>query len=80
MHMKRSDISDLTVCKAAEVWNDSGLFMDALLVNWTGAPIKVVYAAMSRAYGRGLLECGVSLRTAWLTDSGKALLASEPRD
>lgn len=45
-----------------------------LLAQWTGQPEKVCYRAMERAEENGLLEYGVSLRTAWLTDKGKALL------
>jgi len=44
----------------------------------TGQPEKVCYRAMERADRRGLLEYGVSLRTAWLTDKGKALLLATP--
>jgi hypothetical protein len=36
----------------------------------TGQAEKVCYRAMERAYDRGLLECGVSLRTGWLTPAG----------
>lgn len=45
-----------------------------LLAEWTGQPIKVCYRAMERAAERDLIEYGVSLRTGWLTDKGKALL------
>jgi len=40
----------------------------------TGAPEKVIYAAMEREDNRGLLEWGVSLRTAWLTKEGEQRL------
>lgn len=40
------------------------------LVKKFNAPEKVVYAAMERDYDKGLLEYGVSLRTAWVTDEG----------
>ena len=40
----------------------------------TGQPEKVCYRAMERAERRGLIEYGVSLRTGWLTEAGKALL------
>lgn len=46
----------------------------ATLMQQTGAPEKVVLAAMERAYGRGLIECGVSLGTAWPTSSGREML------
>lgn len=44
------------------------------LMRRTGECMKVCYRAMERACDRGYLEYGVSLRTAWLTDKGKALL------
>lgn len=47
-----------------------------LLMERTGQPMKVCYRAMERADDRGLLEYGVSLRTAWITEKGRALLAS----
>jgi hypothetical protein len=77
--MKRSDITDVQVVQAAlalhaEPSHRDAPFIDARLMEATGAPIKVVYAAMERAESRGLIECGVSLRTAWVTDEGRALL------
>ena len=36
---------------------------------------KDITDAMERAYDHGLIECGVSLRTGWLTAKGEALLA-----
>lgn len=50
-------------------------FADAVLQRDTGAPWKVVYSAMERASDRGLIDYGVTLRSGWLTDKGKALLA-----
>lgn len=47
---------------------------EALAVE-TGQPEKVCYRAMERAERRGLIECGVSLRTGWLTAEGTALLS-----
>jgi hypothetical protein len=45
-----------------------------IIMEETGAPEKVVYAAMEREERRGYLDYGVSLRTSWLTDKGKAFL------
>lgn len=42
----------------------------------TGQPEKVCYRAMERAERHGLIECGVSLRTGWLTEAGHAVLAA----
>lgn len=79
--MKRSDITDLMVCKAAAVYSEARdiRFITDILVMETGAPLKVVYAAVERTFGRGYLDYGVSLRTAWLTDKGLALLAGQAR-
>jgi hypothetical protein len=49
-------------------------FVDAILKDGTGQPAKVVYRAMERAYSRGYIEYGVSLRSGWLTEKGLALL------
>lgn len=37
-------------------------------------PVKLIMAKMEQLDRRGLLEVGVSLRTAWLTDKGMARL------
>lgn len=47
-----------------------------LLMERTGECFKVCYKSMERACDRDLIEYGVSLRSGWLTDKGKALLAS----
>lgn len=76
--MKRSDVTDAMVCAAYVEWSQrKAEFVDAILCRTTGAPVKVVYAAMERAYDRDLVECGVSLRSGWLTDKGLALLGLE---
>lgn len=50
---------------------------EELLHRWTMEHPKVCMAAMGRACDRGLVEYGVSLRTGWLTEAGKALLDAE---
>lgn len=74
--MARKDISDYLVVKAHHIRNNlpGRPFPYELLHQWTEEPIKVCYKAMERAYKRGLLEYGVSLRTAWLTDKGLSVL------
>ena len=85
--MKRSDITDRMVCEAyyqADVIRKSE---DGAHVTWpehvlmvrTGLPEKVIYAAMERACDNGLIDYGVSLRSGWLTNKGKALLATEDK-
>lgn len=47
------------------------LFLTDLLCEATGAPEKVVVRALERENRNGMIEYGVSLRTAWMTDKGK---------
>lgn len=70
--MKRSMISDELVCKAMHksFKEDRSKWPYEYLAEWAGAPIKVCYRAMERAFDRGLIEYGVSLRAGWLTDKG----------
>ncbi len=37
-------------------------------------PLKVIMAKMEQLVDRKLMECGVSVRTGWLTDEGKEYL------
>lgn len=48
---------------------------DEVISAETGAPIKVVWAAMQREDAAGNLECGVNLRGGWLTQKGRQALA-----
>lgn len=80
--MKRSDITDKQVLQAAVDFhsNTAGDFITDILIARTSAPLKVVYAAMERAYSRNLIECGVSLRTAWATPKGLAILNEDKHE
>lgn len=74
--MSTKDISDVEVVQAC-VYYQSGAFDKTalgLLEEATRQPTKVCNAAMERAALRGLIDCGVSLRTAWPTDKGLKLL------
>ena len=75
--MKRGDIHDRMVCIAyAEAWRAGcPCSVEVILKRMTGAPAKVITAAMVRACGRGYVDYGVSLRCGWLTDKGRALVA-----
>ena len=44
------------------------------LVKGFNAPEKLICCAMEKAYSKGYLECGTSIRTAWLTDKGHKFL------
>ena len=73
--MKRSDISTLVILEAADKAHTERLMMTWEYIQaGTGAPEKVIYAAMEREDNRGYLWCGVSLRTSGLTDDGMAKL------
>lgn len=54
------------------------VFADSILLEMTGAPEKVIYRAMERADERGLIDYGVTLRSGWLTDKGRSLIAAPP--
>lgn len=47
------------------------------LAKKTGQAFKVIYRCYERAYSRGYLDYGVTLRTAWLTDKGEQLLKNQ---
>ena len=73
--MKRSDTSTLIVLEAAELAHTERLMMTWEYIQAkTGAPEKVIYSAMEREENRNYLDCGVSMRTSWLTDEGMAKL------
>lgn len=83
--MAMKDITDLQVVQA---YHDARLQRELvgggridiwpyeLLMKWTGQCEKVCYRVMERAADRGLIDYGVTLRSGWLTEKGKALLAS----
>ena len=73
--MATKDISDKQVCEAvrdSRVANFSPWPYE-LLSDRTGQCQKVCFRAMERAYDRGYLEYGTSLRTAWVTKEGEEL-------
>lgn len=73
--MSRKDITDAQVVQA---YLDRGVgFAYDVLMRETGLPLNVCYAAMERAYARGLVDYGASLRTAWVTEKGMALVKAE---
>lgn len=73
--MATKDISDVLVCTAILSYRNEGLpFADERLRAMTGEAPKVCHAALERACDRGLIECGVSVRSGWLTEKGEAFL------
>ena len=71
--MGRKDVTDRMILEAIRDRDTPTSTID-LLMRRTGESEKVCYAAMERALARGLIDYGVSLRTAWATEAGKALL------
>lgn len=77
--MKTSDIPDTSVCLAyAKFWREKGALPPEILHQETGAPPKVCLSACERAFRRGLVAYGTSLRSGWLTELGVACLAEIP--
>lgn len=76
--MAMKDIGDLQVLLAQQQWHrqKDGPWGYEILQRETGQCEKVCLRCMERAERRGLLEYGVSLRTAWITQKGEALLRS----
>lgn len=79
--MKASDIPDRDALEACERAHAPEQTADARRASYcyltdSGYPPKVVDAKFARLARRGLIEAGVSIRTAWLTDRGRALLVS----
>ena len=74
--MATKDISDKQVVEAYIACDikPRRFFPYQVLEELTGQCEKVCFRAMERSQDRGFIECGVSLRTGWVTDSGKLLL------
>lgn len=74
--MKVADVTDEMVAAACVISHrQPGLAPISLevLTYFTSAPDKVASRAMERAARRGLIDFGVSLRTAWATPEGAKL-------
>lgn len=74
MPWKRSDITTETVLSVYERSFSDRFPADQKLMLETGAPIKVVWAAMMREDAKGFLDYGTNLRGGWLTEEGKTKL------
>ena len=77
--MARKHVPDTMVIQAALDRNNvpGRPWLYDLLMERSGQCFKVCYRAMERTYAKRYIECGVSLRTAWATDEGKAYLAAQ---
>ena len=76
--MATKEITDKQVVDAYLECSESGfsVWPYQLLSQRTGQPEKVCYRACERAERHGLIECGVSLRSGWLTEKGRELQAT----
>ena len=67
--MQRKDISDAQVKAACLEYKSKneydGEFTLDILIRMTCAPPKVAYAKLEHCNSRGLVNCGVSLRSCW---------------
>lgn len=74
--MARKDITDVQVVAACAAASAARHFFWAhdVLATLSGECVKVCFRAMERASDRGLIDWGTSIRTAWPTDAGTALL------
>lgn len=73
MKWKRAYIPQSVVLMAFSNSKRGGL-VDTILKELTGAPDKVIWAAMEREERRGMVDYGVSLRGGWLTAKGRMTL------
>ena len=77
MPWKRSDITERKILEVCARPFDDRFPLDETLMRETGAPLKVVWSALEREYDKGNIDCGTSLRGAWLTPKGQtAVIAS----
>jgi hypothetical protein len=75
--MARKDVTDRMVVDAYNWGRELGIRPLAFLKQTTGEPEKVCWRAMERAYDHGLIECGVSLDSGWITEKGMELIKRE---
>ena len=76
MAWKREDITTEQVLDVYARPHADRYPADEVLSRETGAPLKVVWAAMYREDDAGHLDYGSNLRGGWLTDKGKQTLAA----
>ena len=65
-HIKTSDILDS--CKISRLLLEPLSSLDVLMGRYPKYPIKVLWRAMEREERKGLIDCGVSLRCAWVVE------------
>ncbi|MNQ81399.1 hypothetical protein D3C85_964200 [compost metagenome] len=73
--MARKDVTDQMVLEAIKERAVTGESLLQILMSRTNEPMKVCWRAMERTLKRDYISFGTSLRTAWITPEGHALLA-----
>ncbi len=77
--MATRHVEDWQVCLAYSIYaDDHSEWPTQILRRMTGQPEKVCYRATERAASRNLVEYGTSLRSGWLTEAGRDMLANVP--
>ena len=76
--MAMKDITDKDVCAVVHYYPQFGMDAVELLMRISHQPEKVCVKCIERAIDRGLVECGVSSRVPWLTETGKAKMDEAP--
>lgn len=71
--MKRSDISDLEICKLIISFPEIGVYYKLVEI-YGKENYKIIVRAIERALDRNLIEYGTSLCTCWLTEDGEKFL------
>lgn len=75
--MATKHVSDWQVCWAYSIYAEAHeKWPYELLMELTGQCLKVCCRACERADARGFIDHGTSLRTGWLTEKGRELLAT----
>lgn len=69
---KRSHITTRHVLVASYYNNlsDCSYFSNIIECKFKGYPLKVIYSAVERDISNGVMECGISLRSPYITEKG----------
>lgn len=66
--MQTTDIPDEEIIAACRAWHDDPSLPTPDIALAGKYPAKVILSKMEKLVKRGVLECGVSLRTAWVVE------------
>lgn len=75
MPLTRKDVSELEILRAVAKYRQNPLKNDTPDISLSSKyPVKLIMAKMGQLDRGGYIECGVTQRTAWLTEKGKSRL------